>query len=191
MRDVCTDTEMLDLIQRAQKLDEAAFERLYALYADKLYRYILARVGDVSVAEDLTTEVFLRVLRRIRQFRPDPRHPVATFSGWIYRIASNLVVDHFRRRAHRETVPLDEQPPHQLPSIDPEDVITAVDRQEMLSRALAQLTEEQRLVILCRFGEGMSNRETAMILGKTEGAVKSLQHRALAALQRILSSESK
>lgn len=190
MRDVCTDAEMLDLIQRAQQLDESAFERLYALYADKLYRYILARVSDVSAAEDLTTEVFLRVLQRINRFRPDPRHPVATFSGWIYRIAANLVVDHFRRRARQETVPLEDQPPQRLPSVDPEDVIAAVDRQERLSRALAQLTEDQRLVILCKFAEGMSNQETARVLGKTEGAVKSLQHRALATLQRILSSES-
>ncbi|NOZ29607.1 MAG: sigma-70 family RNA polymerase sigma factor [Chloroflexi bacterium] len=190
MRDVCTDAEMLDLIQRARKLDEAAFERLYNMYADKLYRYILARVGDTSTAEDLTAEVFLRVLRRIERFQPDPQHPVATFSGWIYRIAANLVTDHFRSRSRHETVPLDIQPPHRFLSNTSEDIAAAVDRQDMISRALAQLTEDQRLVILCKFGEGMSNRETAAVLGKTEGAVKSLQHRALATLQRILSAES-
>jgi RNA polymerase sigma-70 factor (ECF subfamily) len=188
MNDVCSDAEMIQLIQGAQRWETAAVDRLYDLYADKVFRYIWYRVGDRETAEDLTMDVFLRLLEHLPGFRLNRERPVASFSAWLFRIAGNRVVDHYRRRDKREKpvgAPA-EWEAHRSPSEQALDAIEQDETAAELRRAIAQLTEEQRQVVLYKFVEDLSNAEVARLLGKSEGAVKSLQHRALAAIQRSL-----
>lgn len=191
MQPAITDEQILALLPACQRGETFAAEMLYDLYADRLYRYIFARLNDGDLAADLTTELFIRVIKHVRRFRIDHRRPAASFSAWIYRIAANLVTDHHRRVGRVTTVNLteelqlaaDEMGPHRY-----------VEQRELLARlgeALDGLSEAQRLVILGKFGESMSNAEIAAWLGKTEGAVKSLQHRALQALGKLLGAEER
>ena len=180
------DEQIITLWPGCQRGEPAAIEAVYDLYADRLYRYLLARVGDPDTAADLTTELFIRVIKHIRGFRLNSRRPAASFSAWIYRIAANLVTDHHRGRGKHGAVSLEETV--QLPGRELSPHGHAEHREKLagLSRALEAFGEEQRLVILGKFGEGMSNLEVARWLGKTEGAVKSLQHRALQTLGKLL-----
>lgn len=191
MQAAITDEQITSLVPACQRGDVAALEALYELYADRLYRYALARVGDADIASDLTTELFVRVIKKIGSFRLNPRRPAASFSAWLYRIAANLITDHHRQSRRVTQVSLSEE--LRLPASGPNPHRT-IEQRELLARlgnAIARLSEEQRLVILGKFGEDMSNAEVATWLGKTEGAVKSLQHRALQALGRLLGAEEK
>lgn len=184
--DRSSEERLVELIRRAQRYDTKAFEQLYILYANKIYQYIRYRVKDRELAEDLTADIFLRLLESIRSFRIGPTDQEAIFSGWLFRIAHNVVIDYYKDRARREQLPLDE------PMVDEQNYLAAVERglsEEQLVTAIAQLTDDQQQVVILKFFEGMSNKEVGRIIGKSEGAVKSLQHRALAALQRILARE--
>jgi len=183
MRDVISDAEILRLIKAAQRFERRAFDELYNLYADKLYRFIYFRVDDESLAEDLVAEVFLRVLNRIGDFQG---MTTASFSAWLYRIARNLLTDYYRRRSKEETVAFDHTSTMPDPEASPADEAEKRQAHQALHRAIAHLTPDQQQVILFKFFEGMGNAQVAEILGKTEGSVKSLQHRALAALGRLL-----
>lgn len=178
-------TDDTSLLRRAQSYDAAALAELYDRYALRMYAYIYRRVGDSALAEDLTSELFLRVLRAIR----NERAWRDSFTAWIYRIAHNLVVDQHRRRLTTPDLPLDEE----LLSSDEEGPDRAVESAadcEHLRRAIARLTPEQQEVLALRFGEGLTAREIAEIVRKTTGAVEALQHRALASLRRILTGET-
>jgi RNA polymerase sigma-70 factor (ECF subfamily) len=171
------------LLKRAKAYDAAALTELYDCYAPKMYAYIYRRVSDAALAEDLTSEVFLRVLRAIRNgngWRD-------SFVAWLYRIAHNLVVDHYRRRSPVPEISLDEDVVEQgsSPIASAE---AAMDR-EYLWAAMSRLTSAQQEVLALRFGEGLTSREVAQVIQKTTGAVEALQHRALAALRRILPKE--
>ncbi len=181
-----TDDQVISLVPRCQRGDQAAVETLYMLYADRIYRYLLARVGDAEQAADLTTEVFVRMIERLPGFWLNRQRPAASFSAWLYRIAGNLAVDYHRRRERLEHVSLEAEPT--LPATDPDPDVVAEHHEsaQRLAQALQALSEDQRLVIIGKFVEEMSNSEVAAWLGKTEGAVKSLQHRALQALGRLL-----
>ncbi len=183
------DAQVLSIIPSCQEGEAGAVARLYDLYADRIYHYILARTGDPGTAEDLTGEVFLRVVTHVHSFKLDASRPASSVSAWLYRIAANLVADHHRSRRRRPQVDLDDNAPVSLQSPDP---CEEVERQEALSRlaaALEELTEEQRLVVISKFGEGLSNAQTAAFLGKTEGAIEGLQHRALRTLSRLLGTK--
>ena len=184
-----TNEQIISLIPDCQRGDAAAMEALYDLYADRLYRYLLARVGNADIAADLTTELFLRVIKHIPRFRLNPDRPASSFSAWLYRIAANLVTDHHRAANRLQQVALESEAPLLADTPDPYQRSERQERVARLAQALTELSEDQRLVILGKFGEGMSNAEVAEWLGKTEGAIKSLQHRALRALGRILSAE--
>ncbi len=186
MQPAITDEQITSLLPRCQRGEAAAVEALYDLYADRLYRYLLARVGDPEVAADLSTELFVRVIRHMSSFKLNERRPAASFSAWIYRIASNLITDHHRQAKRAAQVSLTEE--LRLTDGQPSPQHLAEQREVFarLQRAMQGLSEEQRLVILAKFGEDMSNAEVAAWLGKSEGAVKSLQHRALQALGRLL-----
>lgn len=186
MQPAITDEQVLALLPACQRGETSAAEMLYDLYADRLYRYILVRVGDVDVAADLTTELFIRVLRHVRRFRLNHRRPAASFSAWLYRIAANLVTDHRRQSGRFTTVDLAEELQFATDETTPHGVAEQREQLARLGEALNGLSEDQRLVILGKFGENMSNAEVAAWLGKTEGAVKSLQHRALQALGKLL-----
>lgn len=186
MQPAITDEQVLALLPACQRGEVLALETLYDLYADRIYRYILVRVGDGDVAADLTTEVFIRLLKHIRGFRVNRRRPAASFSAWIYRIAANLVTDHRRQMGRLPVVDLSEDQWHPTDNLEPHHHVEHNELLGNLRDAINRLSEDQRLVILGKFGEGMSNAEVAAWLGKTEGAVKSLQHRALQALGKLL-----
>jgi RNA polymerase sigma-70 factor (ECF subfamily) len=171
------------LLERARLYDEEAWGELYDRYAPRMYAYIYRRVGHAATAEDLTGELFLRVVRSIRNGQAWRN----SFSAWLYRIAHNLVVDHHRR--------LPEQP-HQPAEAsiegDSGDLATALEgrvAREQLRAAARCLTPEQQEVLALRYGEGLTSAETGRILNKSTGAVEALQRRALASLRRILEGE--
>jgi len=173
--------DMRRLVERAQIGERAALEELYLLHFDRIYSYLHLSVANRHDAEDLTTQTFLRMLESIRSFR----WGTAPFAAWLFRIAHNLAMDHFR--AGRRWQPEDEVP-------EPEDggaesaetqALESIGRASMLE-LIEILSLDQQQVLTLKFLFGFSNGEAAAILGKTEGAVKSLQHRALAALQKQL-----
>ncbi len=189
MQAAIPDEQILSLIPGCQRGDAAAFETLYDLYSDRLYRYLLARTGDPDAAADLTTELFLRVMKHVGRFRLNRQRPAASFSAWLYRIAGNLATDFHRARRSRAEASLDSQIGLMANSPGPDCVAEQREALARLATALDGLAEEQRLVVIGKFGEQMSNLEIANWLGKSEGAVKSLQHRALRALGRLLAAE--
>jgi RNA polymerase sigma-70 factor (ECF subfamily) len=186
MQTPITDNLVISLIPRCQRGDQAAVEEVYTLYADRIYRYLLARVGDGDLAADLTTEVFVRMIGRLAGFRLNRERPAASFSAWLYRIAANLAADHHRGRGRIVQVSLDPESPFPAHDPGPDAIAERRETAATLAKAMQALSEDQRLVIIGKFVEEMSNTEVAAWLGKTEGAVKSLQHRALHALGRLL-----
>lgn len=180
------DAQVAALVRRCQCGETAGIEGLYQLYAGRLYRYMLLRVGNADVAADLTTELFLTALQHMPAFRLNHDRPAASVSAWFYRVAANLVAGHFKRQRRHPALSLDDIQDEPAVIAGPE---RAAERREMLAElagALERLSEDQRLVLIGRFTEDMSLSEVAAWLGKTEGAVKSLQHRALRALARRL-----
>jgi RNA polymerase sigma-70 factor (ECF subfamily) len=179
---VTEDTEALRrLVERAQRGDRAALESLYLIHFDRVYSYLHMSVGNPHDAEDLTTQTFVKMLESIDRFEWR-RVPI---SAWLFRIAHNLAMDHFR--ASRRWQP-EEEPPEPAGAARhsaEDEALEAIGRESMLAMIEA-LSRDQRQVLTLKFGFNFSNGEVAAILGKTEGAVKSLQHRALASLQRRL-----
>lgn len=189
MQPVITDDLIAALVTGCQSGETGAVEQLYDLYADRLYRYLLARLGNADTAADLTTEVFVRVIKSIGAFRLDRQRPAATVSAWLYRIAANLAAEHHRTQSRAPWLGLDSEAISALDS-DPEALAEQKEELAQLAQAMAGLNEEQRLVLTGKFVESMSNVEIAAWLGKTEGAVKSLQHRALRSLARLMRPET-
>jgi RNA polymerase sigma-70 factor, ECF subfamily len=167
------------LVERAQSGDRDALEELYLIHFDRIYSYLHLSVGNRHDAEDLTTQTFLKMLEAIGRFR----WQAVPFSAWLFRIAHNLAMDHFRARRRVQTE--DEVPePAGLEESSAEDqAMDSLGRAGMLA-LIEGLSAEQRQVLTLKFLFGFANAEVAGILGKTEGAVKSLQHRALATLQK-------
>ena len=167
------------MVELAQDGDRAALEELYLLHFDRIYSYLHIAVGNRHDAEDLTTQTFLRMLESIGRFRLGS----APFSAWLFRIAHNLAMDHFR--ATKRLQPSEDVSSLRERAADSaeEQAFVALGRNSML-RLIAALSPEQQHVLTLKFVFNFSNGEAATILGKTEGAVKSLQHRALASLQK-------
>lgn len=168
------------LLQRAKTYDVDALAEIYDHYEAKIYSYIYHRVGNPLVAQDLTSQVFLRVLEAIRH----QRMWESSFSGWLYRIAHNLVVDHYRSR--KVQLALDDLPLLPAREACPEQAAQQTLAAEQLRAAINRLTEEQAQVVTLRFLEDLSITEVAQALGKTEGAIKAMQYRAVMSLRRIL-----
>jgi RNA polymerase sigma-70 factor (ECF subfamily) len=174
------------LIRLAQRGDADACTVLYEQHYDAVYRYCYCRVSDVGLAQDLAAEVFVRMVDKLHTFKVRGRPLLA----WLYTIARNLVTDAHRQNSRATYLPLDAA--SHLRSTGEEDPVRSVDRRiqaECLAAALGHLTEDQRQVILLKFMEDYRNGQIARILGKSEGAIKSLQHRALHALRRALEKE--
>ena len=177
-------TDEADLFRRAKAYDPAALGELYDRYAPRMYAYIYRRVGDAALAEDLTGELFVRALQAIQGGRAWRDSLVA----WLYRIAHNLVVDHYRRRPAAPALPLDEVA-LVVEGGNPAGVVEGALPGQQLRAALGGLTAEQQEVLALRFGEGLTARQAARVLRKTTGAVEALQRRALASLRRVLEKE--
>ena len=167
-------SEVRALVERAQGGDRGALEELYLLHFDRIYSYLHLSVGNRHDAEDLTTQTFLKMLEAIGRFR----WQAVPFSAWLFRIAHNLAMDHFRaRRRVQAEDELPELPGHEESSAE-EQAMHSIGQAGMLA-LIERLSAEQRQVLTLKFLFGFANAEVAGILGKTEGAVKSLQHRAL------------
>jgi RNA polymerase sigma-70 factor (ECF subfamily) len=170
------------LVERAQRGDRAALEELYLTHFDRIYSYLHMSVGSRHDAEDLTTQTFVKMLESIGRFRWQS----VPFSAWLFRIAHNLAMDHFRSR--RRWQPEEEIPePSGAEETSAEEQALASIGQTSLMELIARLSPEQRQVLTLKFVFRFSNGEVATILEKTEGAVKSLQHRALSSLQKHVS----
>jgi len=170
-----------DLVHRAQQGDKEAFAQLYEDHFDKIYRYVALRIGNKTEAEDVTQQAFLNALRSISSFK----WKGTPFSAWLFRIAHNLVVDYLRKGKKQTTTPLDES----LVDSDSNPQREAEYRLdiEQLVSATKQLTAAQREVISLRFAGELSVAEVAKVMGKSQGAVKALQHSAIVALRKVLS----
>ena len=172
-----------ELVERGQQGDREALEELYLIHFDRIYSYLHVSVGNRHDAEDLTTQTFLKMLEKIGSFK----WRSAPFSAWLFRIAHNLAMDHFRARRRwqpEEEVP--EPPGEEEPSAELLAMRT-IGRESML-QLIENLSPEQQQVLTLKFVFNLPNAEVAAILDKTEGAVKSLQHRALASLQKQIAA---
>ena len=177
----CQVHDEQSLVHRAQEGDKEAFSQLYENHFDKIYRYMALKVGNKTEAEDMTQQVFLNALRSLSSFKW--RGP--PFSAWLFRIAHNLVVDHLRKERKGATVSLNEVPvsgDNNLQLV----VESRLEMQQLIS-ATKRLTEAQREVISLRFAGELSVAEVAKVMGRSEGAVKALQHSAIVALRKALS----
>lgn len=172
----------LTLLHRARALDREALAQVHDTYYAAIFRYIAFRVNDHAVAEDLTSEVFARLLGALR----DRSAPQKTLRGWLFGVAFRVVKDHYRQQYRAQKTTLDESLPSHTPG--PAQAVEAMMSQERLKQAITELTEDQQNVLALRFGYEMPIREVAQTIGKSEGAVKMLQARAIASLSRKLSS---
>lgn len=173
------------LVRRAQQHDEAAFAQLYERHFTKIYRYCALRIGNEMEAEDMAQQVFLQALRSIGSFK----WRGVPFTSWLFRIAHNQVVDYHRRRQRHATASLEELPElaDRSDNTSPGELYERKMTLEQLSRAIQKLTQAQREVISLRFTSELPTAEVARIMGKSEGAIKALQHSAIVALRRALS----
>jgi RNA polymerase sigma-70 factor (ECF subfamily) len=171
------------LVERAQGGDRHALEELYLMHFDRVYSYLHMSVGNRHDAEDLTNQTFVKMLEAIERFewRKVP------LSAWLFRIAHNLAMDHFR--AHKRWQPEEEPPePERQAEHSAEEAALHSLGERSMFEMIESLSIDQQQVLTLKFVFSFSNAEVATILGKTEGAVKSLQHRALASLQRQLAA---
>ncbi|WP_327354265.1 ECF subfamily RNA polymerase sigma factor, BldN family [Streptomyces sp. NBC_01304] len=173
---------MMDLVERAQAGEADAFGRLYDQYSDTVYRYIYYRVGGKATAEDLTSETFLRALRRIGTFTWQGRD----FGAWLVTIARNLVADHFKSSRFRLEVTTGEMLDANEVERSPEDAVLESLSNTALLEAVRRLNPQQQECVTLRFLQGLSVAETARVMGKNEGAIKTLQYRAVRTLARLL-----
>jgi RNA polymerase sigma-70 factor (ECF subfamily) len=170
------------LVERARKLDDGAWQIIFNRHYPRIYSYLYYRVGDPDVAEDLCGEVFERAVKNIHRFKPRG----GGLAGWLTRIAQNLAHDYYRRRNARPPDPLELNEAWMSTGDDPARSVLASEDAFYLYKALQSLTPDQRDVILLRFIAQMRTPEVAKTMNKTVGAVKALQHRALASLRREL-----
>jgi RNA polymerase sigma-70 factor (ECF subfamily) len=176
--------EELELVRRAQRYEADALGRIYEIYFPKIYQYAYLQLSDAQLAEDIASGVLLQVVESIQKFH----YRGTPFGAWVFRIARNRIIDLHRRKKRRqhvelyEGIPTDYGAPHQ----ETERVL----EHERVRGALDYLTDDQRQVVLLKFAEGLDNQAIAAVIGRSEGAVKSLQHRALVALRKSLSDHA-
>lgn len=177
------DAEERRLIEAAQR-DPARFADLYERYFELVYAYIVRRLRDRSEAEDVTAEVFHKALRSLPRFK----WTGAPFAAWLFRISANMIADRAQRAARERNVGNDEVSATHSPQPQQADLEQS-ERRASLFRQVEQLAEDQRRVVIMRFAEEKSIREIAGVLGRSEGAVKQLQFRALEKLREVYPRE--
>ena len=176
------DEAVRSLVARAQAGDPDAFGELYDRYVDLVYRYVYYRVGNQALAEDLTSEAFLRALRRITTFTWQGRD----IGAWFITIARNLVADHFKSGKYRLEVTTADMLDADRAEDGPEGAVLESLTNATLLEAVKRLNPEQQECVVLRFLQGLSVAETALAMGKNDGAIKALQYRAVRALGRML-----
>jgi len=180
-----TDLPEKILLESAAGFDEKALGEIYDRYEARIYSYIYRRTGNESLAEDLTAQVFLKMLEAIR----NDKGWHSSFSGWLYRIAHNAVIDYYRQRDRQQQVSLEETLTTTASDHNPVVMAEASLDAERLRMAIGRLTEEQAEVVTLRFLEGYNISEVAEMLDKTEGSIKALQYRAITTLRQLLQHE--
>lgn len=173
------------LIARAGRGDKDAVSALYEGYAKAVFRYISYRVESDMIAEDLTAEVFLRMVRGLPRYQDSG----APFGAWLYRIAATQLADHHRAKKRRAAEPLSDN--QASDDTDPFGKTAKAQEQAQLRRALASLPQDDQNLLILRFMQGLPNAEVAAILGKSDAAIRVMQHRALKALAKALGTDSK
>lgn len=173
------------LLEGVRRLDPQALSETHSRYYPAIFRYITFKVGDRETAEDLTSEVFIRLLETVR----DRHVPRKTLRGWLYSVASHVVNDHYRKQ-YRDIKEVVLSETLEGDTLRPAEAALNKQTLESLHWAFSQLTDEQRDVISLRFGYDMPIKEVAQMLGKSEGSVKQLQARAVASLARLMTVET-
>jgi RNA polymerase sigma-70 factor (ECF subfamily) len=170
-----------ELLYRAQDGNAEAFGELYERHAQSVFRFLYSHLSNRLDAEDLTGEVFLRAWRSLPKFREQG----VPFVAYLLRVARNAVIDFYRRTRNVQEDDIEEMviPDH---SANPTDAVTTQLESQELRQTMQQLHEEYRLVLTLRFISELSVEETAAVMGKSDGAIRVLQHRALAALRKLL-----
>ncbi|HEX9675847.1 MAG TPA: sigma-70 family RNA polymerase sigma factor [Anaerolineales bacterium] len=168
----------MSLVQQAAS-DAEAFGELYSRHVKRIYNYIYYRTGDYQDAEDLTARVFQRALGHVGSFQ----NQGVPFSAWLYRIAHNLVANWHRDRSRRPIVPLDDHVVESGSGSHPESLAVAMEENQMLLAAVRRLSADRQELLILKFVERLPNAEIGEIMGRTEGAIKSLYHRTLNALR--------
>lgn len=170
------------LLNRAIQGDDEAFSDLYRDNVQRVYSYIYYRTGNTADAEDLTSRVFQRALKHIGRFEKKG----VPFVAWLYRIAHNLVANWHRDNSRKKEVPIDDQYGLVHPGLQPESTVMYAQQHRALIKAIQKITPERQNLIVLKYIEECSNAEIAVIMGRTEGAIKSLYHRTLSELRDIL-----
>lgn len=165
-------------LQGLHRLDPQTVGAVYDQYFPEVYRYVRYRINDEALAEDLASEVFVRLLESVQR----QQGPQSNLKGWLFATASNAVNDHLRRHYRRPTEELTESLPDGSPSVHAE--VDVREQNRAVRAAYDQLTSEQQHVLALRFGLGFSLEETALHMKKNANAIKALQFRALASLQK-------
>ena len=171
--------EDIELVELAKTGDKDAFGELYERYVEKIYNYIYYRTGNHHDAEDISARVFFRAMAHIESYTERG----VPFQAWLYRIAHNLVANWHRDRGRRKVIPLDEYIASSLKSEAPDKEAEDNEEREVLLAAIRRLPEERQQLLLLKFVEHLSNAEIGEIMGRTEGAIKSLYHRTLTSLR--------
>ncbi len=169
-----------DLVRRAKQHDKQAFAVLYEENFDRVYRYIYLKSGNRHDAEDITQAVFIKAMEKIHQYK----YQGSPFSAWLFRIAFNQLIDLARKNKRRRHEELDPNIPSREDG--PQELTERSFDADAVTAATQKLTTSQREVITLRFGGGLSTAEAADMMGKTEGAIKALQHSAVVALRKIM-----
>jgi RNA polymerase sigma-70 factor, ECF subfamily len=174
------------LLECAQNLDTQALAQVHDRYYPAVYRYVRYRLDDEQVVEDISSEVFLRLLNHLHRQKGE----IHDLRGWLLGTASNLVNDHLRQKYRRPTEDLND---HEwlASGDDPSRTAEHNDNQRAVRRAIQQLTRDQQHVLALRFSQGMTIEETAQLMNKTIGAIKVLQFRALASIRKLLEAGEK
>ena len=181
------EQEIIQWIENAKKGDADSFGMIYEQYADIVFRFIYSQLSNYQDAEDLTEEVFLRIWRSLGNYEQKG----VPFLAYLFRIARNAVIDHYRQTARsRQQIPLEEELVGHTQDEPEQQVVLNSDQKEIRAQ-LRGLREDYRNVLVLRFFSGLTNEETAQALGKTPGAVRVLQHRALAALKKAISGQKR
>jgi RNA polymerase sigma-70 factor (ECF subfamily) len=175
-----SEDEIRDLVEQAQRGDTAAVGGLYDAFAPRVYAFFRFRVSTAETAEDLTQRVFLKMVEQLPKYEPRG----VPFAAWLFRVARNTWID--ESRGHHATISLGDVEGEMAEGVDPEALTEATLDGQLVREAVASLTEDQRDVIACRFFAGLTPHETAELMGRSEGSVRVLQHRALASLRRRL-----
>ncbi len=175
------ESKILGLVERAAGGDFEAFGDLYHIHIERIYRYVFYQVKDKSTAEDITEEIFVKAWKAISSCKGKEQ----TFSSWLYRIAHNHVIDNLRRLQKHQSIEIEKVV--KIGDLETE-IEGELERQELL-RVIACLPQNQRQVIILKFIEGLDNREIGQVMGKSQGAIRILQMRALSTLRKDISKE--